>query len=94
MSVIELTRSSTAAFLDRFYMFYDGYVKSLNLEYLGACSPKSVLTIELIVRDKLRDLENGWVSLVSIACDQSHQGSMCTRASRRWSSHTGRRVTF
>ncbi|TWU13196.1 hypothetical protein CA54_20280 [Symmachiella macrocystis] len=64
MSMTRLTADNTSEFLKRFNTFYDGIVRSLQLDF--ANDPAGVMTVKIEVRDNQRDFNDGWVSVVSL----------------------------
>ena len=63
-----MTEENTAEFLERFNTFYDGIIRSLQLDFIS--DPGGVLTIKIEVRDAQRDLAEGWISIVTFQIEK------------------------
>lgn len=74
MKMTRLTEDTTAAFLERFNSFYDGYVRLLQLDFWNDFS--GVMTIKLETRDNERDFDDGWVSVVTLRIEKVLESCM------------------
>jgi len=68
MSMTRLTADNTSEFLKRFNTFYNGIVRSLQLDF--ASDPSGAMTVKIEVRDDQRDFNDGCVSVVTLQIEK------------------------